>query len=269
MKVFISWSGERSRDVATALGDWLPQVLHAVDPFVSTRDLAAGGRWTIELAERLEKTDFGIVCITQENQLAPWLNYEAGAIAKAMAASRVVPLAIDLAPIDILKPLGEFQGTQANKDGFAKIVKSMNEVCSSPISETHLNRAFDKWWPELGSELEKIENRPYESDPTTSPSPRDERAILEEVLTTVRGLAQRPYLTSPDQPNGSPGINDDIGEILRSSGISSWRIISSLDKVEVSPREPISAHVMEQLALLGKIRNVDIQVENPDLPEMT
>lgn len=32
MKVFISWSGERSQALAQALRDWLPLVLHFVEP---------------------------------------------------------------------------------------------------------------------------------------------------------------------------------------------------------------------------------------------
>ena len=34
MHVFISWSGERSKALAVALRDWLPLVLHYVEPWV-------------------------------------------------------------------------------------------------------------------------------------------------------------------------------------------------------------------------------------------
>lgn len=44
MKVFLSWSGERSRLVATALHEWLPQVINAVEPFISS-NIDAGARW--------------------------------------------------------------------------------------------------------------------------------------------------------------------------------------------------------------------------------
>lgn len=267
MKVFISWSGQRSCDVASALGEWLPQVINAVDPFVSARNLPIGSRWAIEIGERLENTSFGIVCVTKENQSAPWLNYEAGAIAKSIDASRVVPLAIDLAPADIVEPLSEFQGTRADKPGIWEIVNSINEECPSPLPEKYLNKSFEKWWPDLQAELDQIEGRSYESDPSTSPSPRDERAILEEVLTTVRGLAQRPYINPPDPAKGSTGINDEIGDILRLAGISSWRISSTEEEAKVRPGEPLGHHVTEQLDLLGKLRGVDIQVQNPDQTE--
>lgn len=94
MKVFLSWSGEKSRDVAFALRDWLPSVINIVDPFVSARDIDAGSRWQGEIAEQLGATNFGVVCVTKANQLSPWLNFEAGALAKTVESSRVIPLAI-------------------------------------------------------------------------------------------------------------------------------------------------------------------------------
>ena len=54
MKVFISWSGERSRLVATALHQWLPLVINDVDPFISS-DIDAGACWQSEVAAGLEK----------------------------------------------------------------------------------------------------------------------------------------------------------------------------------------------------------------------
>ncbi len=45
MKVFISWSGERSQLLAQALHGWLPLVLHYVQPWLSEADVSAGDRW--------------------------------------------------------------------------------------------------------------------------------------------------------------------------------------------------------------------------------
>jgi hypothetical protein len=104
MKVFISWSGDKSRNVAVALRDWLPSVINCIQPFVSSEDIHAGTRWQQEIADQLDTTNFGVVCVTKENQLSPWLNFEAGALAKAVDLSRVVPLAIDLKPSDVKIP---------------------------------------------------------------------------------------------------------------------------------------------------------------------
>src|SRR3954463_13096994 len=109
MRVFISWSGEQSRDVALALREWLPAVINRVEPFVSSKDIYAGTRWQAEIAGQLDSSNFGIVCVTRENQGGRWLNFEAGALTKAVQSSRVIPLAVDLKPSDIELPLGQFQ----------------------------------------------------------------------------------------------------------------------------------------------------------------
>ena len=43
-KVFISWSGDRSRKIGEALRDWLPDVLPLVDAFLSTEDIEKGAK---------------------------------------------------------------------------------------------------------------------------------------------------------------------------------------------------------------------------------
>jgi hypothetical protein len=120
MRVFISWSGETSRDVALALRDWLPGVINSVRPFVSTKDIYAGSRWQMEIAAQLEATNFGIVCVTRANQSAPWLNFEAGALAKAVESSSVVPLAIGLSrPISSCRS-PNFRRSQHPKPGLPR-----------------------------------------------------------------------------------------------------------------------------------------------------
>src|SRR3954465_8603791 len=91
MDVFISWSGERSKIVAAALKKYLKRILHGLEPWYS-EDTEGGSRWSTVIAERLDKTNFGIVVIAPENIDARWLNFEAGALAKSVAYARVVPL---------------------------------------------------------------------------------------------------------------------------------------------------------------------------------
>ena len=188
MKVFISWSGDKSRLVALALREWLPAVINTFEPFVSSKDIYAGSRWQAEIAKELGSTNFGIVCVTKANQGAPWLNFEAGALAKAVELSQVVPLAIDLKPSDITLPLGQFQAQAASKEGIEEILIAMNDACAPPLGEALLARAIAKWWPDLEAELAAINQRAPEQG---EQHVRTDRALLEETLDTVRVLSRR------------------------------------------------------------------------------
>jgi hypothetical protein len=185
MKVFLSWSGARSRQVAIALRDWLPSVINSVEPFVSAKDIYAGTRWQTEISAQLESTNFGIICVTEDNQSSAWLNFEAGALAKAVDASRVAPLAIDLKPSDVELPLGQFQAQPADEGGIMEICRSINVASPHPLDPGLLSKSVKKWWPDLEEALATASK----STPTVKGSGgRSDREILEEVLNTLRSL---------------------------------------------------------------------------------
>jgi hypothetical protein len=48
MKVFLSWSGDKSRHTAEVISGWLKQVIQALDPWMSP-NIEKGKRWGIEL----------------------------------------------------------------------------------------------------------------------------------------------------------------------------------------------------------------------------
>lgn len=191
-KVFISWSGEHSRQVALALHDWLPSVLHSVEPFVSDKDIYAGSRWQLEIAKQLETTNFGLVCVTRKNQFKPWLNFEAGALAKAVDGSRVVPLAIDLKLTDVQLPLGLLQAKPATQEGLGDVLKSLNAAGDPPLGDVRLSQAIEVWWPRLEGTLNGIREAAARAATAAEPSSptRTERDLIEETLNTIRSLAR-------------------------------------------------------------------------------
>src|SRR5438045_1936561 len=111
MKVFISWSGTRSRDVAESLHEWLPYVINAVEPWLSSADIEKGARWALDLAQELESTSVAVICLTKENLNAPWILFEAGALSKTVGKSFVCPYLFGLDRIDLTGPLLQFQAT--------------------------------------------------------------------------------------------------------------------------------------------------------------
>lgn len=183
MKVFISWSGERSKELAIAIREWMPVVIQSIEPWMSNEDIGAGQRWGHEIADSLDASNFGIVCMTPENKDARWLLFEAGALAKHLKESRVVPLLLGLAARDVEPPLGQFQAKIADHDGIYGLMKSMNSVSDSPLLEDRLIRSFDGQWPELERRISEIPTAP----PRAKPS-RSSEEVLEELVTTVRGV---------------------------------------------------------------------------------
>src|SRR5437764_4301388 len=140
MKVFISWSGERSKALAEALYSWLPNVIQAVQPWMSANDIEKGTRWRSGLANELEQASISIICLTPENLDAPWLNFEAGALSRQQQNSYVCTFLFGLEPIDVREPLAQFQSTKADKEDIKKLVHTINHVLAdAALAETKVN----------------------------------------------------------------------------------------------------------------------------------
>jgi hypothetical protein len=172
------------------------------------QDIESGSRWQAELAGELEDTNYGVVCTTRENLTTPWLSFEAGALAKTVQSARLVPLAVDLEIAEITGPLAQFQAQRADKDGIRAIMASINATNSEPLGEALLEKAFEKWWPDLEKGLQEIAKTPAKEKATDGPS---ERQLLEEVLNTVRAIArERPSEALTRKPWANPNRLEDF-----------------------------------------------------------
>src|SRR5438552_882185 len=150
MKVFISWSGERSLVIAKALRDWLPNVIQAVRPWLSETDIGKGTRWEHEIGAELAQTRFGIICLTPENLDARWIKFEAGALSKTIERTFVCTYLLDLKPTDIEGPLSQFNHTKIEHDDSRKLLHTLNRALDDQGLEPDIvNDAFDLWWPRL------------------------------------------------------------------------------------------------------------------------
>jgi ribosomal protein L7/L12 len=186
MEVFISWSGSRSNQLARSLRDWLPEVIQQVTPWMSTEDIAKGQRWLAEVGARLQKGSQGIICVTAENISSPWLNFEAGALAKSLTEARVRPVLLNVKPADVTGPIAQFQATMAtDSEDMLRLVASINETCSAPLSTSRLQKAFDRSWAEFSNAVSAISESP---ESNAAPEVRDTGDVLREVLEGVREL---------------------------------------------------------------------------------
>jgi len=77
MKIFISWSGELSKDLGEVIRKWIPSVLQAVRPYFTPNDIEKGARWSSHIATELQDSRIGIFCLTQENLNSAWMMFEA------------------------------------------------------------------------------------------------------------------------------------------------------------------------------------------------
>ena len=186
MKVFLSWSGPRSRRTAEALREWLPDVIQGVEPWMSKIDIGAGARWRQEVSSELEQSKFGVLCLTPENQLAPWILFEAGALAKTIPDTFVCPYLVGLSPAELKAgPLTEFQAKQANHAETWEMVVTINRALKDQkLDETRLRRVYEKFWPDLEGKLDTL---PGENAATV---PRKLEEMVEEILTVVRNMAR-------------------------------------------------------------------------------
>lgn len=193
MKVFISWSGKRSKALANALRDWLPMVLQYVEPWVSDKDISAGERWAQAIAGELEASNFGIICITPENLHSEWILFESGALSKSMLDAKVIPLLFGLELSDLSGPLSQFQAQKMEQAGVMEIVRSINKISQTKTSEQIVNQLVPALWPRLQAAIESM--------PDSEPSDKHMRPhheILEELVTGVRGINSRIMELEPE-----------------------------------------------------------------------
>lgn len=189
MKVFLSWSGQRSKDVAKLLSDWLCCVIQVSRPWISTRDLDRGSLWFGEINDQLKDTSVGIICLTQENKTRPWILFEAGALAKGLSTSRVCTLLIDLDPKDIEDPLAQFNHTFPARESVLGLVKTLNGTLgANGLDNRILEQVFTTYWPQFEAQFKIILSN-TDAQPPSKPRPKED--VLGEILENTRTLNSR------------------------------------------------------------------------------
>lgn len=233
MRVFLSWSGGRSQTLALALRDWLPLVLHYAEPWVSKADINAGDRWSLEVAKELDASGFGVSCITSENISAPWLLFEAGALAKSLQEGRVVPLLLDIDFSDISGPFAQFQAKKTDRAGVWETICAINAVAATPVLGPKLEQLFEALWPGLEASIAAIPNAP---SPAKHIRPQSE--VLEELVSSVRNLDARMRDESDD------------GRSFRGSKrnhLKSMMVDEFIHRMPAGPSDPMSVLIVASL----------------------
>ena len=193
MKIFISWSGNRSHEVAKLLSEWLKCVLQACKPWISS-DMDRGVFWFNAVNEALTDTSTGIVCLTAENLNAPWILFETGSLSNGISDKRVCTFLIDVNPTDVEPPLSQFNHTKPNKIDMLNLVKTINgRLGDKQLEKDTLTTVFDTYYPQFEKQFNEIISRTenVKGKAAKNTSIRSEQAMLEEILISVRNLNQR------------------------------------------------------------------------------
>lgn len=185
MRIFVSWSGDTSHAAAVALATFLRSVMQAAKPWISSEDIEKGARWGATIASELEASSYGIICLTSENIGRPWINFEAGALAKHLDASRVAPFLLGVDPTDVVGPLTQFQATRFEFEDVRKLVRNVNDRLEDPLAAHDLDAYFARDWPQFERAIEEIPR-------VTARGPRrPAEEMLAELLERTRELQRQ------------------------------------------------------------------------------
>lgn len=188
-KVFISWGGDLSKQLAEEVKNWLPSVLQFVKPYFTPDDIEKGARWESHIAQELATSNVGIICLTKDNINRPWILFEAGALSKNFGKSNVCTILFNVESSQITGPLTSFQATKFDKADFKKLIKTINDTGNeSKLDAKVLDDVFEMWWPRLEQRINEIIQN-YKEE--LQREERPEREMLEEVLELTRMLTKR------------------------------------------------------------------------------
>jgi hypothetical protein len=227
MRVFLSWSGERSKAIAEIFHQWLPSVIQAVKPYFSPDDITKGVRWSTEISSVLAQSRVGIICLTHESLNSSWIMFEAGALSKSVESSRVCPLLFDVEPADLVGPLVNFQAAKFSKAEVKRVLKMINaELKEGGLSPEVLDSTLEVWWPILERRVSEVLRREPDAG---SVSRRSEREILEEILERTR-VADR-------------SERESKGRLLSSLGYVVGEMSSQVDSLDPTDRDRLAEAV--------------------------
>ena len=152
-KVFLCWSKDRSKAIAEGWAKLLPEIVNG-EPILST-EFQKGREWSTVLRKDLDEAKTGIVFITPENMASPWIHFEAGALATAVASrnGEVFTYVYGFDPGKLAGPLSAYQSTVPTKEDTRRLVR---DLCVTMECQPPAEEVYSKWWAKLEATLEEI-----------------------------------------------------------------------------------------------------------------
>lgn len=258
MKLFISWSGIRSRRIAERLNEFLKAFLQGSEPFFSDGDIDKGVRWFDTISTQLEQTNFGIICLTKENRSSPWIHFEAGSLAKNLDMANLCPILFGLDHSEIEGPLAQFQLTAFNKTEIYRVCTVINSKLERKLEDRTFNKLFDTLWYEAEKEITQI----IDDDlPELQVSGKSNKEILEDIWHQVRRISYTETQALNDKFTEQliDAISSHVSHMVESGHISD---LSSLQKI-LSPIEHLLSEVKDKsikTSLIGTYEKIRVKI---------
>ncbi len=201
MKVFISWSGDRSKHYAAALKDLLESCFHSIDVFFSEEDIPKGDNWSKTILENLSASDYCLICATKESLNSPWINFEAGAMVNNDA--KVSAILFDLKNEDLKGPLSLFESTKLEEQDFERLMKNINEI--EQVKSNVLEKSFKIFFKEFSEKISEI-SAMYFNDSTVS---------IEKEIKEILKIAKNSYSVLNRFESIIPSISEQVEDIKK------------------------------------------------------
>jgi len=204
--LFISWSGNSSKEIGAALKEWLKIVFDDDLEIFFSEETQPGKRWSYELANVLKDCQAGIFIYTQSNLNSQWMAFEAGALSKNVDNARVIPLLLGLNLTDLTGPLTLFQARAFNQKGMLDILEVINNNCiDSPKTKEYLQRNIKSTWDYVSEQIKAILEKYAQVE--------EHKPDVSETLSSIYSLLQNSNVTSPEF---SADIKQLMGEVKSS-----------------------------------------------------
>lgn len=220
MEVFISWSGDDSKVVAAALKTAIEDFFsdNGITAFMSESDIGAGKNWYQEIKGHLTSSKIGILCLTPSNTEAPWLWFEAGAMAMAYDEKDVIPLLLGIKTSEG-SPLSQKNYVTWSHHGFCEILQSVAKACEIKISNKRIKASSKGYFDDVNKTVEEIINKTKRQVPIGKKQmyPRSIGYILKGSVFLCGPMASLP---SDDAYRDSRQLMQDIAEALYQVGMS-------------------------------------------------
>ncbi len=250
MKVFITWSGERSREIAEIFKEYIPKIIQTCDTFTS-EDMGKGEVWFPRLAEEFEECEIGLICLTPENLSEDWILFETGALLSLEEdKSRVCPFLYDLTPSDLDPPLYLFNATENEKEEIKDLFRTINNQLDNSIDGYLLDNAFTNNWSEMKEKLEDVPDEPpkdYEMEE------KDESEKMDEMHNLLKKIDKR--TTGGSKESITSDITFTRASASDSSTFIEINLLESIHGEDIA--ETLKEHILLNFDILTEIERIE------------